>query len=203
MIATHDNVTSIHEVNLRIAEALGRTAFKVAESAGALWRAALRDGAADMKALWGAKDVGEILEIEGSLAQRGLQTSIGFCRQTYDILVATRKDVWKLLGAEMTELNKSAAALLEQAGAPEMAPSDTAMLSALRAADEVAGTVDEAIIQAAAMTEASIAAFPHVRLVHVGLPRPKARKRHELGQTAQIEPVARSGAARKRALRGV
>jgi phasin family protein len=208
MVAMQEYVTSVEGANVRVVQALGKSALSVAERVGALgvdtWRTALRDGAANMKTLLAAKDPRELLRMEGSLMRHGFGRLIGFYRDVYAVLVSTKKEIWKTIGSEFAALDKPANALLERAGMPAPGFSNATMRSAIRAASAISDVMDKALEKVAAKAEASLmdTAEARAKVVHVGLPRPKPRRRHEHGETAGAEPVSRSGGTRKRAIPG-
>lgn len=208
MIAMREYVTSISDTNVRVASALGETTLNLADHVGALgvdtWRKSVQDGAASMKALLAAKDVLELVRIEGSLARIGLAKLISFYRNGYEIFAATKKELLRTLGAEFAGLNKSTTALLEQAGAATPGVSTTALQSGVAAVTAVVEGMDKAVARAAEMAEAKLMASVEadVKVVHVGLPRPKPRKRHEVGETSPMVSGSGTRAARKRVIAG-
>jgi len=165
MFATPEQFATSSKSNVEALLSIANTAFASAERLAALnlntARSLLEDSLATSKALFGAKDVQELLSLQSALAQPLVEKAVAYNRSVYEIASQSQEEVSKLLEAQAAELNKAVAAALDKAAKSAPAGSDVAVAavkSAIAAANSAYDSVTKAAKQVAEIAEANVAA---------------------------------------------
>jgi phasin family protein len=165
MFATPEQFAASGKANVETLLTVANSAFASAERLAALnlntARSFLEDSLASSKALLGAKDVQELLNLQTSFAQPLVEKAVAYNRSVYEIASQSQEEVSKLLEAQIAELNKNLAAALDKAAKSAPAGSEVAVAavkSAIAAANSAYDSVSKAAKQVAEIAEANVAA---------------------------------------------
>lgn len=143
---------------------MANTAFAGTERLAALnlnaVRTLLEDSAANTRALLAIKDMQDLVSLQTTLAQPGLDKARVYSRSVYRIASETQEALSEVVEGQVSELNKSASLALGKAvvaapGGTDLAAS--AIRSALSAANSAYDSMNKAARQLAKMTEANLA----------------------------------------------
>jgi phasin family protein len=183
MYATPENFASANKANVETLLTLANTAFASAERIAALnlntARSLLEDTVANAKTLLSAKDVQELINIQASLAQPGVEKAVAYSRSIYEIATQTQEEFSKIFDSQYVEINKNVTSALDKAVKNAPAGSDVAVAavkSALAAANSAYETMNKAAKQVAEMAEANVAAATSATVKAVGASAAKAKK---------------------------
>jgi phasin family protein len=161
---------------------IANTAFASAERLAALnlntARNLLEDTVSSAKALMGAKDVQELMNIQASLAQPTVEKAVAYSRSVYEIASQTQEELTKVFEAQFAEANKTMTSALDKAVKNAPAGSDVAVAavkSAIAAANSAYDSMTKAAKQVAEIAEANVAAATSATVKAVGA-APKAKK---------------------------
>jgi len=165
MFATPEQFAATNKANVEALLTVANSAFASAERLAALnlntARTLLEDTMANTKSVLGAKDVQELLTLQTSLAQPLVEKAVAYNRSVYEIATQNQEEISKLLEAQVSELNKNLAAVLDKAAKSAPAGSDVAVAavkSAIAAANSAYDSVSKAAKQVAEIAEANVAA---------------------------------------------
>ena len=163
--ATPEQFATAHKANVETMQTLSSSAFEKVENLTALnlntARAVLEDGAANTKALLGAKDVQELIKLQASLAQPMVEKAVAYARSVYAIASQGQNEVSKLFAVQFADLNKAVSTALGQAAKSAPAGSEAAFAavqSAIATANGAYDSVSKAVKQATEIAEANVAA---------------------------------------------
>jgi phasin family protein len=182
MYATPENFASANKANVETLLTLANTAFASAERIAALnlntARSLLEDTVANAKTLLSAKDVQELINIQASLAQPGVEKAVAYSRSIYEIATQTQEELNKIFEAQFAEINKNVTSAQDKAVKNAPAGSDVAVAavkSAIAAANSAYDSMTKAAKQVAEIAEANVAAATNATVKAVGT-APKAKK---------------------------
>lgn len=154
---------------------LANTAFASAERLAALnlntARGILEDSVNTTKTLLGAKDVQELIALQSTLTQPGVEKAVAYSRSVYEIATQTQEEIAKIVEAQFSEANKTVATALDKAAKNAPAGSDVAVAavkSAIAAASSAYDSLTKAARQVAEVTEANVAAATNATVKAVG-----------------------------------
>ncbi len=183
MYATPEQLASANKANIETLLTIANTAFASAERLAALnlntARTLLEDSVNAAKALLAAKDLQELVSVQGSLTQPAFEKVIAYARSLYEIASQTQDEFSKIFDSQYVELNKNVVSTLDKVAKNAPAGSDVAVAavkSALAAANSAYETMNKAAKQVAEMAEANVAAATSATVKAVGAAAPKARK---------------------------
>lgn len=175
MFATPDQFAETNKANIEALLNLANTAFASAERFAALnlntARTLLEDSVANTKALLSVKDVQELINLQTTLAQPGVEKAVAYSRSLYEIAAQTQEEISKIVEAQFTEANKSVATALDKAAKNAPAGSDVAVAavkSAIAAANSAYDSISKAAKQVAEITEANVAAATNATIKAAG-----------------------------------
>jgi phasin family protein len=184
MFATPEQFAATNKANVEALLTVANSAFASAERLAALnlntARTLLEDTMANTKALLGAKDVQELLTLQTSLAQPLVEKAVAYNRSVYEIATQNQEEISKLLEAQVSELNKNLAAVLDKAAKSAPAGSDVAVAavkSAIAAANSAYDSVSKAAKQVAEIAEANVAAATNATVKAVGATAAASKKK--------------------------
>lgn len=169
MYVTPDQVVATNKASVEALIGLANTQFAAFERLSALTfnvtKAAFEDGVAHTKALMGAKDVQELINVNTTASQPSIEKVIAFSRNVYDVATQSQGELTKLVESQTGELNKTMIALLDKVAKGAPAGSDVAvaaMKQALAAANTAYDSMNKVAKQASEIAEANFAAATNV-----------------------------------------
>ena len=159
---TPDQFAAANKANLETLFGLTSKAFegveKLVELNLQVAKATLSESAENTKAAMGVKDAQELLALQASLLQPSAEKAAAYSRHLYDIAQSTSSEFTKTAEAQLSEIQKSFAAVVDGAlkNAPAGSESAAALVkSAISAANNAYESVHKAAKQAADMAEAN------------------------------------------------
>ena len=159
---TPDQFAAANKANLETLFGLTSKAFegveKLVELNLQVAKATLAESAENTKAVMGVKDAQELLALQSSLLQPSAEKAAAYSRHLYDIAQSTSSEFTKTAEAQLSEIQKGFAAVVDGAlkNAPAGSESATALVkSAITAANNAYESVHKAAKQAADMAEAN------------------------------------------------
>ena len=123
-------------------------------------RSLLEDSVVNTRALLTAKDMQDLVALQSTLTQPGVETTAAYSRSVYEIATQTQGSLNKVVEAQVSELNSKLGLALDQAVKTAPAGSDlavNAMRTALSAANSAYDSMSKAARQATEMAEANLA----------------------------------------------
>ena len=175
MFTTPEQFAETNKANIEALLNLANTAFASAERFAALnlntARTLLEDSVANTKALLAVKDIQELISLQTTLAQPGVEKAVAYSRSLYEIAAQTQEEISKIVEAQFTEANKSVATALDKAAKNAPAGSDVAVAavkSAIAAANSAYDSISKAAKQVAEITEANVAAATNATIKAAG-----------------------------------
>jgi phasin family protein len=182
MYSTPEQISSTNKANIESLLTIANTAFASAERLAALnlntARNLLDDTVSNAKALMGAKDIQELMNIQTSIAQPTVEKAIAYSRSVYEIASQTQEELTKVFEAQFAEANKTMTSALDKAVKNAPAGSDVAVAavkSAIAAANSAYDSMTKAAKQVAEIAEANVAAATNATVKAVAS-APKAKK---------------------------
>ena len=124
-------------------------------------KAAFEDTVGYARALLGAKDLQEVVNLNTSAAQPAFEKALAYSRNVYEVSTKANNEISKLLEAQTAEVSKSMNAMLEKFAKGAPAGSDAAVAavkSALSAATSAYDSFNKVAKQASEIAEANFAA---------------------------------------------
>ena len=135
-------------------------------------KAALKEGAAQAKAVFGAKDPQDLIALQTSFVQPLAEKSVAYGRSLYDIASSVGAEFGKTAEAQAADLQKQFAAAVDSAAKNAPKGSEPAVAAALNNATAAFEAMQKAVKQATEMAEANLSAVAASAVV----PAPKAAK---------------------------
>ena len=183
MNATTEQFASANKASVETLLTIANTAFASAERLAALnlntARSILEDSVANAKALFGVKDVQQLIAMQTTLAQPAVEKAVAYSRSVYEIASQTQEELSKVVESQFSEINKNVSVALDKAVKNAPAGSDVAVAavkSAIAAANSAYDSMTKAAKQVAEIAEANVAAATTATVKAVGSNAPKARK---------------------------
>ena len=165
MYVTPEQVTATNKAGVDAILGLAHSQFAAFERLSALTfnatKSAFEDGVNHAKALMSAKDVQEFVSLNTAAAQPTLEKAIAYSRSVYEISTQSTNELVNLAGAQVAELNKNVAGLLDKVSQNAPAGSDVAVAavkSALAAANTAYDSFTKVAKQATEIADANFAA---------------------------------------------
>jgi phasin family protein len=128
-------------------------------------RSAFEDSVSYARAVLGAKDVQELINLSASAAQPALEKALSYSRKVYEVSSQTQGEFTKLMEAQAAEMNRNMAAMLEKFAKNAPAGSDVAVAavkSAIAAANTAYDSFSKVAKQASEIAEANLTAAANV-----------------------------------------
>ncbi len=122
-------------------------------------RTAFEDGVNYARALLGAKDVQELMNVSSSAAQPTMEKALAYTRKVYEVSSQVQAEFTKLIEAQASEANRNMAAMLDKLAKNAPAGSDVAVAavrSAIAAANTAYDSFSKVAKQASELAEANI-----------------------------------------------
>ena len=159
---TADQFAAANKANLETLFGLTSKAFegveKLVELNLQVAKATLAEAAENTKAVMGVKDAQELLALQASLLQPSAERAAAYSRHLYDIAQSTSSEFTKTAEAQLSEVQRNFASVVDGAlkNAPAGSESAAALVkSAISAANNAYESVHKAAKQAADMAEAN------------------------------------------------
>ena len=150
--ANVETVTELSSAAMKGVEKLVELQMGVAKSA-------MSQGAENMKALAGAKDIQDLVKIQSSFAMPTLESAVSYANAVYGIVSETGNAFAKMAESQISQSNQKLASAVEEfsKNAPAGSESGVALVkSALTAANAAYETASKAAKQAAAAVEQNV-----------------------------------------------
>ena len=168
---TADQFAAANKANLETLFGLTSKAFegveKLVELNLQVAKATLAESAENTKAVMGVKDAQELLALQASLLQPSAEKAAAYSRHLYDIAQSTSSEFTRSAEAQMSEIQKSFASVVDGAlkNAPAGSESAAALVkSAISAANNAYESVHKAAKQAADMAEANFTSLTNTAM---------------------------------------
>ena len=124
-------------------------------------KAAFEAGMGQTRALLGAKDPQELMNLNAAAAQPGLENAIAYSRNVYELAAQTQGEMNKLIESQAAEFSRNMTGFLDKVSKNAPAGSDVAVAavkSALAAANSAYDSISKVAKQANEIAEANFAA---------------------------------------------
>jgi len=124
-------------------------------------KTAYEEGTGHAKALLGAKDLQEYVNLNAATAQPAIEKAITYSRSVYEVVAQAQGELAKFFEARAAEFNKNLVSLLDKVSKNAPAGSDAAIAavkSALAAANSAYESFNKVAKQTAEIAEANFAA---------------------------------------------
>ena len=124
-------------------------------------KAAFEDSIANARALAGARDVQELVNLQSTFAQPAIEKAIAYSKSVYEVATQTSTEFSKSTERRVTEWNENFVSLLDKAAKNAPAgsePAVTAFKTAVAAVNTAYDTFSKAAKQAVEMAESNVVA---------------------------------------------
>jgi phasin family protein len=165
MYVTPEQITATNKAGVEAVIGLAKSQFAAFERLSTLQfnatKAAFEDGVNYTKALLGAKDVQELINLSAAAAQPAVEKAIAYSRSVYEVATQSQAELTQTIEAQAGEFNKNIVTFLDKVSTNAPAGSDVAvaaMKSALAAANSAYDSFTKVTKQASEIAEANFAA---------------------------------------------
>ncbi len=165
MYVTPEQMQAASKANVETMFAMAATQFAALEKLANLNTTAIKtafeDSLANTRALMGAKDVQEFVNLQSTLAQPALEKAIAYSKNVYEVATETNAELSKVAEKRTAEWNENFASLLDKVSKNAPAGSDVAVAavkSMLAAANSAYDNFTKVTKQATEIAEANVAA---------------------------------------------
>ena len=169
MYVTPEQVVATNKAGVEALIGLAHSQFAAFERVSALTfnatKSVFEDSVAPTKALMGANDVQELVNLNTAATQPSIEKVIAYSRSVYDVTTQTQGELTKLVESQASEFNKSVVSLVDKVSKIAPAGSDVAVAavkSALAAANSAYDSMSKMSKQATELAEANFAAATNV-----------------------------------------
>lgn len=124
-------------------------------------KSAFEDSLSNTRALFGAKDVQEFINLQSTLATPAIEKAIAYSKSVYEVATETNAELSKVAEQRVAEWNESFSSLLDKAVKNAPAGSDVAVAavkSMIAAANSAYDNMTKVAKQATEIAEANVAA---------------------------------------------
>ena len=165
MYVTPEQIQAANKANIEAMLALASTQFAAIEKFASLnanaVKTAFEDSLANARALAGAKDVQELVNLQSTFAQPAIEKAIAYSKSVYEVATQTSTEFTKATERRVTEWNENFVSLLDKAAKNAPAGSDVAVSAVkqmLAAANSAYDNFNKVAKQATEIAEANVAA---------------------------------------------
>ena len=165
MYVTPEQIQATNKANMEAILSLASTQFAAIEKFASLnanaVKAAFEDSIANARALAGAKDVQELVNLQSTFAQPAIEKAIAYSKSVYEVGTQTGAELSKVTERRVAEWNENFVSLLDKAAKNAPAGSDvavTAVKQMLAAANSAYDNFTKVTKQASEIAEANVAA---------------------------------------------
>ncbi len=169
MYVTPEQVVATNKAGVEALIGLAHSQFAAFERLSALTfnatKSVFEDSVAHTKALMGAKDVQELVNLNTAATQPSIEKVIAYSRSVYDVTTQSQGELTKLVESQASEFNKGVVSLVDKVSKNAPAGSDVAVAavkSALAAANSAYDSMSKMSKQATELAEANFAAATNV-----------------------------------------
>jgi phasin family protein len=165
MYVTPEQIQTANKANVEAVLSLAATQFAALEklanlNANAI-RAAFEDSLANTRALLGAKDVQEFVNLQSTLTQPVIEKAIAYSKSAYEVATEANSELSKMAEKRLAEWNENFVSILDKATKNAPAGSDVAVAavkSMLAAANSAYDNLSKVAKQATEIAEANVTA---------------------------------------------
>lgn len=165
MYVTPEQIQATNKATVEAALALAATQFGAIEKLASLHanavKAVFEDSVANTRALAGAKDVQEFVNLQTTFAQPVIEKAIAYSRSVYEVASQTNAEFSKIAERRVAEWNENFVTLLDKAARNAPAGSDvavTAVKQMIAAANSAYDNLTKVAKQATEIAEANVTA---------------------------------------------
>lgn len=165
MYVTPEQIQAAGKANVEAMLTLAATQFAAIEKLATLnantVKAAFEDSLNNTRALFGAKDVQEFINLQNTIATPALEKAIAYSKSVYEVAAETNAELSKVAEQRVAEWNENFSALLDKAVKNAPAGSDVAVAavkSMIAAANSAYDNMTKVAKQANEIAEANVAA---------------------------------------------
>ena len=165
MYVTPEQIQATNKANLEAILSLASTQFAAIEKFASLnanaVKTAFEDSLANARALAGAKDVQEIVNLQSTFAQPAIEKAIAYSKSVYEVATETNSELTKVTERRVADWNENFVSLLDKVSKNAPAGSDVAVAavkSMLAAANSAYDNMNKVAKQATEIAEANVAA---------------------------------------------
>ena len=165
MYVTPEQIQAAGKANVETMLSLAATQFAAMEKLASLnanaVKSAFEDSLSNARALFGAKDVQEFVNLQSTLATPALEKAIAYSRSVYEVASETNAELSKVAEKRVAEWNENFSSLLDKAVKNAPAGSDVAVAavkSMIAAANSAYDNMTKAAKQATEIAEANVEA---------------------------------------------
>lgn len=165
MYVTPEQIQAAGKANVETMLTLAATQFAAIEKLATLnantVKAAFEDSLNNTRALFGAKDVQEFINLQNTIATPALEKAIAYSKSVYEVAAETNAELSKVAEQRVAEWNENFSALLDKAVKNAPAGSDVAVAavkSMIAAANSAYDNMTKVAKQANEIAEANVAA---------------------------------------------
>ena len=165
MYVTPEQIQATTKANLETILSLASTQFAAIEKFASLNANAVKtvfeDSIANARALAGAKDVQELVNLQSTFAQPAIEKAIAYSKSVYEVATETNSEFSKAAERRVAEWNENFVSLLDKAAKNAPAGSDvavTAVKQMIAAANSAYDNFTKVAKQATEIAEANVSA---------------------------------------------
>ena len=165
MYVTPEQIQAAGKANVETILALATSQFAAFEKLASLnanaVKAAFEDTIANARALAGAKDVQELVNLQSTFAQPAIEKAIAYSKSVYEVATETNTEFSKATERRVAEWNENFVSLLDKAAKNAPAGSDVAVSAVkqmIAAANSAYDNFTKVTKQATEIAEANVAA---------------------------------------------
>ena len=165
MYVTPEQIQATNKANVEAFLSLATTQFAAIEKFASLnanaVKAAFEDTIANARALAGAKDVQELVNLQSTFAQPAIEKAIAYSTSVYEVATETSTELSRVAERRVAEWNENLVSLLDKAAKNAPAGSDVAVSAVkqmLAAANSAYDNFTKVAKQATEIAEANVAA---------------------------------------------
>jgi phasin family protein len=165
MYVTPEQIQAAGKANVETILSLAATQFAAMEKLATLnanaVKSAFEDSLTNTRALFGAKDVQEFVNLQSTLTTPAIEKAIAYSKSVYEVATETNSEFSKVAEKRVAEWNENFSALLDKAVKNAPAGSDVAVAavkSMIAAANSAYDNMSKVAKQATEIAEANVAA---------------------------------------------
>ena len=165
MYVTPEQIQAAGKANIEAMLALASTQFAAIEKFASLnanaVKTAFEDSLANARALAGAKDVQELINLQSAFAHPAIEKTIAYSKSVYEVATETNTELSKAAERRVAEWNENFVSLLDKAAKNAPAGSDVAVSAVkqmIAAANSAYDNFNKVAKQATEIAEANVAA---------------------------------------------
>ena len=165
MYVTPEQIQSANKANVETLLAVANAQFAAFEKLATLnanaMKTAFEDSLSNTRALFGAKDVQEFVNLQNSFATPAIEKAIAYSKSVYEVATETNAELSKAAEKRVADWNENFTSLLDKAMKNAPAGSDVAVAgikSMLAAANSAYDNFTKVTKQATEIAEANVAA---------------------------------------------